>query len=691
MDYHHFRPIGGNIGLEAERYKNMQESYINNNRQIYTTYNQRNEERFNQQIQHYNMDRANNNFQSYELNFPPLNESQESFNYRTHMPSYTHKRPPLLPTPPPPQLMNMILTHAPLARTARYERHHPIPPSQHYPRTTAPTMESERRRRIPPPRHRPHATAPTIESDLLRHTQVTRHLGNWSQVPKQLERRLAAFIGDVTPPLADDVFRRDMANVAEELRTSLVGVVSTHLKRRLEQIDERLNSIVGVSNSWIKQQKENAIKTLRIRHGKITKEQHKHLDQLVAKICDKNVSTTNFTVNNNACIDFMHTRAPVATVGDGVVAYHEEMELQEALAISLCDATDPLAKRLDNNSNLCERVSESLGQMDQQETVAKLVESSETLEDQDTPITVSVPTNNRFSSLTVTDEITVGTESPRKRKRVTSPPPNTLQTTEKLTDRFPLVMLDKNECLATMLPRTNRNSPTPTPPPLPPRQSPSIPPRPHLSPPAKTLSPPETIGARYAIDPHITINVIERPENDEGVITVHQNGQNFTLDLDSCVETLIIGSSNLRNTHQTDVLRKCHVVCIPGANIQYVNLILAKLPTEALLYLDNVVVTTGLNNRDDKSPPPIETLFTTFAKWEDISGFYVGISVDKKTLSPSQMASVKYINDYASTKSPYFIPPVPNPTFKNSIHYDDKTVHAIITTINNYLKDFQVV
>ena len=686
MDYHRFRPIGGNIGLEAERYKNMQESCTNNNRQLYTTYNQRNEKHYNQQIPHYNMDLANNNFQSYELNFPPLNESQEQFNYRTHVPSYTPNRPPLLPTPPPPQLMNMILTHAPLARTARYERRHPIPPSQYYPRTTAPTMESERRRWIPPPRDRPRTTAPTIESDLFRHTQVTRHLGNWSQVPKQLERRLAAFIGDVTPPLADDVFRRDMANVADELRTSLVGVVTTHLKRKLEQIDERLNATVA-SNSWIKQQKDKVIKTLRLRHGKVTKEEHKLLDRLVANICDKNVSAANFTINNIPA-RFTRIGTPVATVGEGVVAYHEEMELQEALAISLCDATDPFAKRLDNNSNLTERVSESLGQMDQQETVAKLVESSEILQDLDTPITVSVPTNNRFSSLTIREEITVGTESPRKRKRVISPPPNTLQTTEKLTDRFPVVMLDKNECLATMLPRTNRNSPTPTPPPLPPRQSPSMLPRPHLSPPAKTLSPPEIIGARYAIDPHITINVIERPENDEGVITVHQNGQNFILDLDSCVETLIIGSSNLRNTRQTDVLRKCHIVCIPGANIQYVNLILAKLPTETLIYLDKIVVTTGLNNRDDKSPPPIETLFTTFAKWEDISGFYVGISVDKKTLNPSQMANVEYINDYASKKSPYFIPPVPNPTFKNSIHYDDKTVHAIITTINNYLKDF---
>ena len=202
------------------------------------------------------------------------------------------------------------------------------------------------------------------------------------------------------------------------------------------------------------------------------------------------------------------------------------------------------------------------------------------------------------------------------------------------------------------------------------------------------------IDAHYGVNPDIVIEVVQRPDVKDdtpipGKITVVLDRRRMHVDLDARVKCLMIGGSNLRNINLNDVLPDWHIICIPGVNVQYTRLVLDAIPFDDLYDFEDLVVTSGINNRGDVGAPPIIECLRGFERFGRVACYYVGISVDEGAVTPHELENIRLINRLASEYiGKYYISPVTDCTFKNSIHYDDRTLHNIIVKINEFVRTF---
>jgi hypothetical protein len=724
-------PIGGGIGLETRRYNNTLDE-INNQQNQFQLYEHQRHEAYQQQ-------QFNNNADNY-TEYPPLGQQQQNnqytSDYRENMPEYMYdnyvqpkqqqqqqqqrqqyqqqqsQRQQQQYQQQQPQRQQQqqyyqqqypqnydIMTNRPQQQQQQQQQQQRLqragsaresmlrPSLLLTPAAQQPIQQQNRdprlRPRIPPPpavelrnepvrtvnaahvnqrRTPPTFAGPWLLHDLVKHDQVARHLGNWEKFPKSLGQRLDEFLADIKPPLPDDEFRAELATVGKECRVAIRDVVVQHLLKQSGKITDRLYECDGLPGH-IQDVKKLAFETIKRRYGKLNRDSIDGLNRLT-KMFGNGVSQADslkpycvkVRADPNPTCTLLSATAPlikigndiISTVADGILAHHEEMEIAEAVSNSLVE---------DGN------------------VVRNGARKS---------LLYNVTTNNRF---TVLGDVV---DSPGKRKRQ----PEELDST--------------NPAHSPTTPSAKEPRTATTTPPL--QQLPSSPRAEDStrvsglvlepSTQSQTSSPPHhsqrTIGARKAVNPKITITVNNEcsEPNNKGKITVHKEGQNFALNLDSTVTTLIIGSSNLRSTPETDINLDNHIVCIPGANLQYVTAVVKKLNEHIIKgelgNLQHVVVTTGLNNRDDAELPPIADQLNALDKLEGgVAGIYMGISVNKDRLTELQNHNVEFINNEGITRENRYIEPLETCSFASNIHYDDETTHHIMERINEFIQDFQ--
>jgi hypothetical protein len=663
--------------------------------------------------------RANPSYYSSTPSYPPpsshptqIAHSAQSINpsYYSGFPSYppppshptqiaqsapSHKQPiqkqnrdprlrPRLPPPPPAELNN---------EPPRTMPANPLPPSLLNQRRPPPTTGDPRPTSLSNNRRAPPAfKAPWLLDDLVRHDQVTRHLGNWETFPVSLGRRLDEFLADIKPPLPDEELRAELATVGKECRVAIREVVVQHLLKQSDKITDRLYDCDGLPDH-IQEVKKQAFEIIKRRSGRLTRDSIDGLNRLT-KMFGNGVSQENslkpnlvkLVANSDLNCALLSSDAMsdvnrvirmgndmIGTVADGIFAHHEEMDVAEAVASSLVETENiirPNAKKM---------------------------------------LVYNVKTSNQFDSLNA-----VG-ESPGKRKRLNTPSASACASSSSSSTVSPVAKERRKNVLTSPL----QNLPTS---PIARRSSMSLK---HVHEPSsqpqqsnsETMAPrivgthqtssqpqqsdsearsPRRVGARYAVNPKITITIKPNDPDSvkQGKVTVHPEGQNFELTLDSTVKSMVIGSSNLRQTLESDLDVNTHVVCIPGANIQYITLVTKQLNEllrrGELTPLSNIVVTTGLNNRDDEELPPIADLLHSLDGLPDgVNGVYMGVSAERHKMTTKQLSNVDFINTEAARRGSQFIPPLETCKFRHSIHYDDETAHNVTERITSYLSDFQ--
>jgi hypothetical protein len=497
--------------------------------------------------------------------------------------------------------------------------------------------------------------APWLLDDLVRHDQLARHLGNWERFPESLGRRLDDLMTDIKPPLPDNELKAELATVAKECRAAIKEVVVQHLRKQSNKITDRLYECDGLPEH-IQEVKKLAFETIKRRFGRLNRDSIDGLNR-ITKMFGNGVTQANslkpnlvkIIDNSDRTCTLLSRGASVVTFGgnigntavtDGVFAHHEEMDVADAIANSLVETENiirPSAKKM---------------------------------------LLYNVKTNNRFDSLTE------AADSPGKRKRLMTP-----ESTPSPVAKEPRTITPALQNLPTS-PNAAPKDQHSTSAVEQSSQSQASPSSPHHT--------QRTIGARRAVNPKITITVSKESSEkiNKGKLTVHREGQNFALELDSKVSTLIIGSSNLRNTPETDIEVDNHIICIPGANLQYVTTVVNELneliSKGELKELQHVVVTTGLNNRDDTELPPIADQLHALDKLQGgVAGIYMGISADMDKLTDLQKQNVEFINNSGITRENRYIEPLASCKFSRNIHYDDETTHHVIERINEFIQDFQ--
>jgi hypothetical protein len=639
--------------------------------------------------------RANPSYPSRTPSYPPpsshpthIAHSAQNINpsYYSGFPSYPPPppppsyysdalKPPLLPTPHATQIAHTAPSHQQQNRDPRLRPRVP-PPSLTELKVepvgvamVGPRLVSNQRRA--PPTFK----APWLLDDLVRHDQLARHLGNWERFPVSLGRRLDELLADIKPPMPDDDVRAELTTVGKECRAAIRDVVVQHLRKQSGKITDRLYDCDGLPDH-IQEVKKLAFEAIKRRTGRLNRDSIDGLNRLT-KMFGNGVSQANSLKPNLVKLidnpkrdctllsdsssvlsfgnDIVNTADYVSTgVADGVFAHHEEMDVAEAIANSLVESEDiirPSAKK---------------------------------------SLVYSVKTSNHFELLTS------AVESPGKRKRVLTPeatpsPAAKEQRTTSITSPLKDLPTSTMALKSALKPSSQSQESTSS-------CTSVFKPTFHSQEATSQAKPPRVVGARFAVNPKITITVQPNDTDSvkKGKVTVHQEGQNFELTLDSTVKSMIIGSSNLRQTLESDLEDNSHVVCIPGANLQYITLVTKQLndllQSGELTPLSHIVVTTGLNNRNDKELPPISDLLHTLdALPEGVNGIYMGVSAERDKMTQKQLSNLDFINNEAATRTGQFIPPLDFCKFGHDIHYDDETVHNVTERITSYLSDFPFV
>jgi hypothetical protein len=297
-------------------------------------------------------------------------------------------------------------------------------------------------------------------------------------------------------------------------------------------------------------------------------------------------------------------------------------------AVEVVAPTPPLAVRSETGNSADRAADEAAGERG----------------DDDPTIIYNLPVNNIFAVLAQTTD---NTHSPLKRKRVITPPstspPNNLETAPK-----------------RLLPQ------------------PPSPVRPHG---ARELPKPTTVNSTIT---HTTIS-------NEPRVTAVSDRVNVTLNFNSNVKTLIIGSSNFTRVPEHSLPKDWHIIAFPGATIQYITNIIDELPI--LMELENIVISCGLNNRHDVNEPPILECLRACNRLQ-VTIFFNGISFQKSLLTEKECTTLNRINELAiGYRNTVFIGPLNDSEtvmrFQSPIHYDESTLAKIVDRIiSGVTKDF---
>ena len=479
-----------------------------------------------------------------------------------------------------------------------------------------------------------------LQDRLFRYVQIGHHLRNWDRLPKQLDSRLQDFVNDIKPPLSNatlfDALNRSTINYSNCITLK----VREHLLFQKGEIEKELRDLSATPDD-VSCAAANVVQTLRQRFNKVTAFHHKLLNSA------KGIVGVGF-----------HSRADISTVN--ITDSIDVVALSQS--VDVVAPTPPSAVRIGTGDSADHAADGAAGEGGD-----------------DNPTTVyNVPVSNSFSLLTQTNF-----QSPLKRKRTTTPPstspPTDAATAPKRLFTEPACPLNTNRD-----PRIRLQ-------PLTVDVNQSV----HLSPSPTRPAPRSTdnrpLGARElarATTVESTLNqttVSSKPRLTKVIDPI-----NVKLDFNSNVNTLLIGSSNLSRVSAPSLPNDWHVISVPGATIQYITSIIEELPT--LPELENIIISCGLNNRQDVNTPPIVECFEAAGRLK-VKVFFNAISFQESSMTEREYTTLECINciacDYHNV---IYIPPLQQSDIQmlpdSPVHYDDLTLAKIVENIIANVRDF---
>jgi len=713
-----YRPIGGGVGLEVDRFHNY-DPYVNKRSHNENTYTTMNIDRYSQ------FNRGN-----FNVDFPPLPHYQIDNNQaidltkqstsnnqmiHPHQQSSSNYRRPTINTGFLPPLLNLNVPVKPyyVVQLRRINnnmrglnkdnyRRHDVDKCMEL--INAPTLHTHKQ--------------PTLLDDLSRHVQLTHHLHNWKDVPESLDSRFNEFAADVNPPLRDVVFQNVLNNVCCAFKGALVDAVQQHLVRQRTVIEERLK-ICDVSREWLYETKQKTIQRMKQRKGKGLTYDIEYLNNVIKSVGTKRLSTEVIVEPMDTGLIPSTSTLPSATSTTPTsIPTYPSLPNTSTPASSTCTL-------LPVNLILSTEVNKIRDPRLRKQRPAALTDPLPSPHGQspsiskrqlfDTPLLTNTASKRKYSE-TKTLPSTKSDLKESKVKNQLDLSPTTPLGKEANFD-FDSDLEDSSIIEPTIiLKSTESYSPNhSTIPPLSPtlrlvisQESNNL--SPHHSSPSTSLDSslsipsdrsimattsayPNTTESISTTQNNMTIIAVEAVDSVvplKNQLTVHTKCDDCTFSISEIVSNIIIGSSNLRHIDLVELPAATHVICIPGAGLRFLTTVLERLLLGRMFFqsLDNIVVVGGFNDMDCATVPPIVPLLNVLDRFTNVKCFFMAVSFNPARLSTKQITNLTYINNKALLRR-YCIQPVPSPTFATDIHYDTLTLLHIIRKITKTIQDFQ--
>src|ERR1051325_6017667 len=80
--------------------------------------------------------------------------------------------------------------------------------------------------------------------------------------------------------------------------------------------------------------------------------------------------------------------------------------------------------------------------------------------------------------------------------------------------------------------------------------------------------------------------------------------QNIHVEIAEDTQNLILEDLNVRNMSVKDFNQDCHIICIPGGNLEMTTSVVTSIPVD--LKLADVIITSGMCDLSAKSTPVIQ-------------------------------------------------------------------------------------
>jgi hypothetical protein len=171
-----------------------------------------------------------------------------------------------------------------------------------------------------------------------------------------------------------------------------------------------------------------------------------------------------------------------------------------------------------------------------------------------------------------------------------------------------------------------------------------------------------------------------------GSKTIVEDKNNINIELTDNTKVLIIGDSNLRKMDAKLFNSDCHIICIPGANLDLINNIMQELPVA--LTLTDIIITAGICDSNN-TQAPIDKCLAAVNRLK-VRKHFLGLSWNTRILSRQQSKNLSRINNFAeSDESTNYIKPPINLYFaEDGIHLQMKSVKLITDKILQHMERF---
>ena len=554
------------------------------------------------------------------------------------------------------------------------------------------------------PRFTPRALNPTLSSDLQRFTQLGNQVRNWERFPLGLDNRFQALADDIAIPLKTGDFYQTVKNAVRasvqrylevQLETVSCRIYSGELTG--EQIDDAVRIADGRLAERFKDRKLSAARRLLSEARSLANRANTQTDttnnqpqthqtqpsnqqtqqaikqtqpdkqntqtHIVAKQIRLDCAEISSEISSDMSFNTRRSMQHVATVAEGIIEDHEEAELQEAMEASLREAAAVTGS--ENTKNKTPNLSK----------FGKAIELP-------SPV---VSVNNRFDPLTNTEEMSTPT-----RKRAHFNVDTDSEGSNEKIQKSPRIILNK---IKTPKKATNYIN----------TQSTATPILIASSPPKNISACSENTqslgakkqlafkgplrGARGINNPIATWTVSSQMV--PGRAEEFKGGKDIDLVIHKDTRTLVIGGSNLRDVERSDVPDSWQIVCIPGANLSYAKKVMEAFPKD--FHLTNVILTVGINERDNENTPDVEGCFAALEQINADKHFYMGVSVQDGTWPKSDLINIDYINTQGLIRfGDMYIKPVDYCVFRDAghHHYDALTLHNIMVRMTDTVNPF---
>ena len=581
--------------------------------------------------------------------------------------------------------------------------------------------------RQPPRPHRVYQNNPTnprtplqpLSTTLFRYLQLSHHLRNWTSLPSSLNGKLESFlppfVNDINPPLANDSLRRNFTARITTFKEGIAADVSTHLMKEITGIEGQLKRMGKGDNL------EEAVATAK------TLLQQRLQKKFNAPAVDKDLSYVKILLNSSSVsiVDIVNDNSLVAS---SVAVPIVNVDSSVASSVATSNLATITTGCIVPNINLTPAKTDLI--------LLNKFDVLRDLGDEFVPKSIRKRLRSLNNSSSDELEIIIPATSPpipksqRKLRKRNTPeilfPPmsNDIESPlEPLVTCPPSITTPKPH--ETDLIPSNPESLTPTLNPKEAEISPNPPTSPVFSPGhnapfldnnifsasqtfsdnlfcsmpvnlSQPLPPYRKQNVRRALlsdktvpELKIKISIIAADVNSNlniGAKTTVENKLNIDLTLTDNTKILIIGDSNLRQMDANLFNPDWHIICIPGANLELVCMLLKELPVS--LKLTDIIITAGVCD-SKQSEAPILKCLNVLDRFK-VRKHFLGLSWNLNVLSRQQSKNLTHINNIAELDNTtnYIKPPLNINFATDGIHLDPNSVKLITDKIWFHMERF---